>query len=279
MEDGLSFELISDILGRGIQTWFVPGSSPSEWEPLQRRVPDAEITLIGVSPYDLNEQILCDYHANVVPLKQTIEDLWQSGVELQYSRHVISQYPMMYLRMLFPTAGRSQGVMGRIREQLGRLLGLSVAMEIEAGPVVPTGKASTKSEKISNWSQGRMMRRIAAMRDDFQGKLSFAGPKNLALIRMLRNGQQQGLTVVAVLPVSPAFTKAFLTPEVSIQFESALSGIQLSVPEAHWIRLDRESSLNSNDYFWDLVHMNMFGQKIATEIFLRELKTLSDTRV
>jgi hypothetical protein len=83
--------------------------------------------------------------------------------------------------------------------------------------------------------------------------------------------------VVVVLPVSPAYVKEFLTEDVNREFEKALAEARTSVPTAHWIRLDQMNELSSNEYFWDLVHMNSYGQKIATEAFLarwRESKGL-----
>ena len=73
MLDGLSWKRISNAFEEGIENWFVAGSSPSEWEPLQRRASNARLTFIVVSAYDLNEQFLCDYRAGVVPLTQSIK--------------------------------------------------------------------------------------------------------------------------------------------------------------------------------------------------------------
>ena len=53
MLDGLSWKRISEAFNQGIENWFVAGSSPSEWEPLQRRANKARLTFIVVSPYDL----------------------------------------------------------------------------------------------------------------------------------------------------------------------------------------------------------------------------------
>jgi hypothetical protein len=59
---------------------------------------------------------------------------------------------------------------------------------------------------------------------------------------------------------------------VTREFEEMLADIQHKVPQAHWIRLEQLDELNSNEYFWDLVHMNTYGQKIATEVFLGQLR-------
>ena len=81
MLDGLSWKRISKAFGQGIENWFVAGSSPSEWELLQGRASNTRLTFIVVSAYDLNEHFLCDYRAGVVPLNQSIKDLWQSGAD------------------------------------------------------------------------------------------------------------------------------------------------------------------------------------------------------
>ena len=44
-----------------------------------------------------------------------------------------------------------------------------------------------------------------------------------------------------------------------------------SVPEATWVRLDRLEGLTSSEYFFDLVHLNAYGQRIATPEFVKAL--------
>ena len=65
--DGLSWCRISDVLDLRIEGWGVAGSSTSEWERFQNRAKQARLTVIVVSPYDLNENFLCDFRAEVVP--------------------------------------------------------------------------------------------------------------------------------------------------------------------------------------------------------------------
>lgn len=279
MEDGILFEEISRVFGIGIESWFVPGSSPPEWEVFQRQADEDRLTFIVISAYDLNEHFLCDFRANVVPLNQSVKDLYQSRSDWRYSKRLLSQYPMKYIRFLFPTAGRSGGVMGKLRERLSKLFLLSAALEIEAeaGPVVPSGKvfvSLVNTERISNWSQGKMIRRIAGMRGASGNRHTFDGIKQLAFQRMLQYGQRRGRVVVVVLPVSPVYVKEFLTPEVAYQFENALAVSQRNVPQAEWIRLDQLPELKSNEYFSDLVHMNTYSKKIATEELLLQLDRL-----
>jgi len=167
-----------------------------------------------------------------------------------------------------------------VREKIKRLVGSVYRMESEAGPTLSFNEtASTreeaKTERIGNWPEGRMLRRLAAMRGEFQGKHTFSGPKNLAFLRMLRQAQEQGRAIVVVLPISPVYSKEFLTPDVKREFEEALAKLQHRVPQAQWFRLDQLDELNSKDYFWDLVHINFYGQQIATKAFLTQLRKTS----
>ncbi len=77
---------------------------------------------------------------------------------------------------------------------------------------------------------------------------------------------------MVVLPVSPAYTREFLTLSEWQDFEEMLTVVQGSISKVHLVRLDQLKLLNSNEYFWDLVHMNSYGQKIATDAFLSKLR-------
>ena len=74
--------------------------------------------------------------------------------------------------------------------------------------------------------------------------------------------------------VADAYAKEFLTSEVKRGFEQALADAKHSFPKVQWIRLDHMKELNANEYFWDLVHMNGLGQKIATKEFLHQYMDL-----
>jgi hypothetical protein len=279
MLDGLSWARISKDFGQGIENWFVAGSSPSEWEPLQRRASHARLTFIVVSAYDLNEHFLCDFRAEVVPLNQSVKDLWQSGTDWPFAKRVLSQYPLQALRFLFPTLGRSDGVMVGVREKLSELLRPWVKLDNEAGPTVGSGSdpasEEVKTGRVTDWSKARRLRRLTLMRSACQGKHTFEGSKKLAFLRMLQRARQQGRVVVAVLPVSPIYSEEFLAAGASEQFEKSLADLERRVPQAHWVHLETLPALNSNEYFWDFVHMNADGQRIATEAFLSNIRTKS----
>ena len=275
MLDGIWWQRISEKVSETVETWFVAGSSPSEWEVLQHRAPYVHLTFITLSIYDLNDDFLCDYRANVVPLHQTIDDLRQSHSDWQFSKRVLSQYPLKYMRAFFPTVGRSDGVMVGVRGKLARLLSPWTNIAPEAGPTIEAESNASaendKKEKLTDWTQARVLRRIALMRSACGGKHRFDGPKKLALLRMLEQAQRQGTVIVTVLPVSNIYNEEFLTPEVAAQFEASLSAIERAVPAAKWFRLDQLPQLKSDEHFWDLVHLNVYGQRIATKAFLAQL--------
>lgn len=148
-------------------------------------------------------------------------------------------------------------------------------IEAEAGPAVGDGNApgteNQHRDKFTEWTQAHVLRRIALMRTACGGKHRFDGPKKLALLRMLEQAHRQGDVVVIVLPVSGIYTREFLSPQVAAQFEATLSAARQAVPAARWFRLDQVAGLNSDDNFWDFVHLNVYGQQIATKAFLEQL--------
>ena len=150
---------------------------------------------------------------------------------------------MSYLRVLYPTAGRSDGVMVGVREKVKKLAYAGFPLESEAGPTLSLNNTALtqdyKKESITNWPPDRTLRRLAGLRSGSQGKHEFNGPKKLALLRMLHQAQQRGHTIVVVLPVSPVYAKEFLTSEVKRKFEEALTEARHNMPEAHWVRIDR----------------------------------------
>jgi hypothetical protein len=282
MGDGLAWPRICREIGEGVETWFVPGSSPAEWVSLQSFAPNAKLTFLVVSIYDLNEDSICDVRADLVPLHRAIQALWQSQSTWRFSRRVLSQYPLKYIRVLYPSAGRSEGVMIGLREKIRTLISPWLTITAEVGPKAPSGGEAAQgdiiqTDKISEWSSAKALRRVASMRSANQGRHSFQGPKEQAFIRMLHQGSKQGRVVVVVLPVSPIYAREFLPPYVMGAFEAMLVRAGRQTPDAKWVRLDQVSELNNNGNFWDLVHMNTFGQKIATETLLNQLQGFDNT--
>ena len=115
--DGVNWREVAGVLGLSIESWPVGGSSPAEWEQLQRRSPRASTTFVGVSLYDLNEAWLCDFRANIVPFRQTLRDLWESGADVAFAKRLSTWYTLAWVRTILPTAGRSDRVIFGLRDK------------------------------------------------------------------------------------------------------------------------------------------------------------------
>jgi len=268
---GVDWHKVSDALGERIGRWAVGGSTPSEWEQFQLRSDRAVRSFVVISAADLNEYALCDVRAAIVPLTQTVSDLWQVGADRQHWKRVLSQYPINAVRTFFPTVGRSDGVMTGIRDELGRIMRRSSAGDgPEAVGFGPEGDLALP-ERVTDWSPGRFQRRMVVERAACQGKHPFGGIKKAALVRLLQRAHRQGTVIGIVVPLSPFYQKEFLTPEVRRDFEMELASLQTAFPQTKWIRLDQLPALQDNTLFADFVHLNRDGQRIATRAFLNEL--------
>ena len=279
LEFDLSWGEVSAFLVQGIEKWGVAGSSPDIWEISQRVATNANLMIIGVSVYDLNELHVSAFRAGIVPLAQTIRDLWDSDADWQFSRRLLGQYQLMYVRRLFPTAGESDAVLVGLRTKLRERLNQASAEDREGAlflPSEPILEFGELTARVSDWPAARLLRRLALLSAENGGKHAFNGPKRLAFHRMLRRAQQQGRVIVVVLPVAQAYVDTFVTPDVVNRFEQTLTEAFRIVPEARVIRLDRVQSLTSHDYSFDLVHLNSAGRRIATAAFLSQLQERSE---
>jgi hypothetical protein len=272
--DGIDWGQISEVLGGTIQSWVTPGSTPSEWEVEHRRSLNVNRAFIVVSPYDLNEYFLCDFRADIVPLGQTIQDLHYCGFDRQLCKRILSQYPQTFVRKLFPTVGRSDGFMVGIRAKLHQLVSGVASMEVIDAPKLGSTRTSEIVERVSDWSPARLQRRLVLMRTGFQGKHWFNGPKKMAIARLLKESGLQGQVVMVVMPLSPIYQKKFLDSSVMQRFEEALEDLQHRSPQTRLVCLDQLPALNNNSMFYDLVHLNRYGQQIATAKFLEQLRSL-----
>jgi hypothetical protein len=269
---GIDWNKVSEATGCPIESFATAGGSPPEWEAVHSRTKMPKRTFVVVSPPDLNEWFLCDFRAEIVPLSQTLRDLHQSNPAPDLSKKILRQYPTMFTRKLFPTVGRADGVMVGIRSKLQKLFSRGPASD--EGEMVKFGGTgpSEINEKVSDWSEARLQRRLLLVRNACQGKYSFGGPKQLALMRLLRQAATEGEAVLIVVPVPPVYQKEFLAPEVMRDFEKTLATIQKGCPAAKVLRLDQVPSLEDNDKYFDIVHMNASGQAIATQELLSQLK-------
>ena len=235
--NGIDWREVSDALGSPIARWGIAGGTPSEWEQMQLRSDRARRTVVVVSAVDMNEYALCDFRAEIVPLAQTIGDLWQSGADVAFSRRILSQYSISAVRVFFPTVGRSDGVLTGIRDRLRSLVrGRSPGQATEAFGFGPKGDLAP-IERVSDWEPGRLQRRMVLTRAACQNKHAFNGLKKAALERLLLKDSEHGEVILVVLPMSPFYQKEFLTPSVRQEFERALvesrtpvAGIEVDTP-------------------------------------------------
>jgi len=276
LQFGLSWPEISHTLGQGIENWGVGGSTPSEWEVFQQSATNCDLTIVGISAYDLNENHLCDTRANIVPITQTIHDLWISQADWQFSKRLLSQYPLAFLRRLFPTAGNSDAVLVGLRRKLPERWRSSAAAADRANSMVLPSEAvmdfGGSKEKLSEWPKSKILRRMALMRSENRGVHSFDGPKYLSLRRILQHADKQGRILVVVVPVAPVYSREFLTTDSKERFETVVAELKQSYPQAQIVRLDHVPALNSDQNFSDPVHLNAEGKQIATAAFLNAVK-------
>jgi lysophospholipase L1-like esterase len=68
------------------------------------------------------------------------------------------------------------------------------------------------------------------------------------------------------------YFRELVTREALERFETVISEARRKFPDAIWIRLDQAPQLKSDEYYWDLVHLNAPGQALATRLLLAELK-------
>jgi hypothetical protein len=275
LQFGLSWPEVSATIGQGVENWGVGGSSPDIWEVSQGSASNSNLMIVGVSAYDLNEHHLCNFRAHIVPINQTLHDLWHLKTGWPFSKRVLSQYPLAWLRVLFPTAGQSDAVLVGLRRKLRDFTGSTPTADDQANALILPSKAILKfgdtTEKLSDWPVDKALRRMALQRNEIHGMHGFDGLKKLAFLRMLERARQRGRAIVVVMPVSPSYAREFLKPDVVRSFESALADARKAAPQALFVRLDQVDALHSDEYYSDFVHLNAAGRRIATEAFLKQL--------
>ena len=267
---GVGWAEVAKTMGLRMQGWAVPAGSVIEMEVLQSQVPAARVTFLGIGVSDLNENYVSDFRAEIVPMRSALKGLWAAHSEWPLARRVISQYPLSYLRMLYPTAGRSTTIMVGAREVLRSLRPSKKSSEPNERAVVAS-ESNDHNENITSWPEARLVRNIGDLRASAGGNFAFKGPKRDALFRFMKRGEEMGKMVMLIMPLSPTYQKEFLTEAVQRQFNEALADAQKKTPDALWIRLDNAPELKSDELYWDLVHLNAPGQAIASKIVLEQL--------
>jgi hypothetical protein len=270
---GFDWDLIAKDFSRHIIRITTPAASPCELEVLQAEVPETDFTIIGISVSDMDEDVISDFRANVVPFTWTWRDLRGSGADGTLVRRTISQYPLWYARLLFPTAGRSVGLLVSFRRVARELMHRHAGSESDPLPTF-NDSSGFPTNRISDWDRGRVLRNVESQRVACGGNHSFSGPKQLALERMLRWAAVRGKVVVVVIPESPLYQQEVIDPLVTQSFEKALADMAGRVPAAKWIRMDRIPGLRSNELYWDLVHLNAEARPLATAELLKQLEPI-----
>lgn len=180
----LSWSQVSEAMGQGIETWGVAGSSPDIWEQWQKQRPQSNVTVIGVSLFDLNETHLADARACVVPLSRTVEDLWSTHPDSALSHRILSQYSLKYVRLLFPTAGDADKVLVGLRSKaaglLGRQAGLAEHEGVMVEPPPPMLGATESTSSVNEWSSDHLIRRLAVLRAENRGQHEFLKVQRIA---------------------------------------------------------------------------------------------------
>lgn len=272
---GLSWPKVSESFGEGIENWSVGGSSPEVWEVFQQPRSNSAMTIVGVSVYDLNEMRLTAERASYVPFAETISDLCASKPGPEVSRRILMQYAVKYLRLLFPATGQMDKVLVGLRSKASEALGFQDALKEHEGVVVERDGVLDPGEftmKVSTWSSGRILRRLAALREDNHGVHEFLhGPKRRAFERILLRARRNGPVIVVVLPVSRSYAQEFLDKSTLDEFERLLNQDLKIAPEAMLVRLDRIPGITDDSYFADLVHLNTYGRRLTTPAFLKEV--------
>ncbi|MFO1313546.1 MAG: hypothetical protein U1F41_15940 [Burkholderiales bacterium] len=268
--DGIDWSRVASALGGRIESWATAGSSPSEWEYFDRSIAGATETIIVVSAYDLNEHWLSDYRAAIVPFGDAMRDMRLCGFDKDLCKRILSQYPQELVRVLFPSAGRSDGVLVGLRAKLVPLLTRQSDDDSARAPAAVPGP-SDNVEKLSEWPVARLQRRLALLEQAITRRHAFDGPKRRSLERLIRSARARGTVTIVVMPVSGVYRQSFLTPQLMAALDNEVDNLASRDSGVSAIRLDRLQALDDDALFADFVHLNKFGQAIATSALLERI--------
>jgi hypothetical protein len=236
------------------------------------RPPPGKWTFLGISLFDFNENYISDFRADIVPLGAAFTTLHESQSSGAHSKRVLAQYPIKYIRTVFPTAGRSTAVMVGIRAELKSLLRRRPTNGEETDRPVISTKNNPHQEGIDAWTPARLLRNLGPMRSRIGSQLVYGGQKWHSLLRYVERGSESGQVILVVIPESPTYRAELVTPAALQQFETRLAELQKRYPDLVCVRLDQAPELRSDALYWDLVHLNAPGQEIATKVLLARLK-------
>jgi hypothetical protein len=261
---GVDWQSISRDLDGPIRGFAVAAGSVYEMEVLQRSVPSPRCTFLGIGVFDFNENYISDFRADIVPLGGAVKDLGRVGAPWLHQKRVLSQYPLKYLRALFPTAGRSVHVMAGVREKFRSLLPRGKPVVESSDRAVISSESNSHIDDITTWPDARIRRNLADICANGGNEIRFDGEKHSALMQFLSHAEKEGAVVLVIFPQSQTYHREFITPEVQRQFESVIAESQKQTPGLICVRLDQMPELQSDIFYWDMVHLNAPGQAIAT---------------
>jgi hypothetical protein len=267
------WKTVAQECSKHIKFVYLPGGSPCELEVLEKQLPDSDFTIIGVSLGDMDDDAFSDFRAAVVPMARTWEDLWESRADEDLVQRLTREYCLRYVRLAFPTAGRSAMVLVQIRSTADHLMGrqLDPMRDIVPGFNATAGETTNR---VSDWDASRRLRKIEVQREFSASRHWFGGPKRLALERMLRFATSRGKALVIVMPESPLYQEEVIDPAVKQKFDESLRDLAGRAPAVKWIRMDRLPQLRNNDLYCDLMHFNAYGRALAMPELLQRLKSI-----
>jgi hypothetical protein len=270
---GLDWDRVAREFSRPVKILATPAASPCELELLAAAVPTNAATILGIAASDMDEEVLSDFRSENVPLARTWQDLRESHADGTLARRTLGQYPLRYLRVLYPTAGRSTGVLVGFRQAARAFIHRHASSISEPLPTF-NNAAGWPTNKISDWDSGRLLRNTSQQRGLSAERHSFDGPKRLALERMLRVALARGKAIIVVMPNSPIYNHDVINDSIEAEFQKELGEIAREFPAVQWIRLDQIPALQSDALYWDLVHLNADGRPVASNELLRQLKPI-----
>ena len=247
--------------------------SPAEFEFLLSDSANNSSLIIFTSIFEMSEGMISPSRTSLVPFLQSVQDTWDMVLGWEQTKTLLWKYPLDSLQEVFPTLGRSWEVQVLARDKIRALLGRSSAPASDDGPIDLNPTSNEIQSSLLDWDAGRLERNVAQMQQmNVSLHSNFTGPKSRALERILTRSRQSGtFNFVVILPVSPTFINRNLDREAVNAFDLALIKLQERHPDALIIRLDNEGSLQNDDLFWDLVHMNARGQASTTALLLERL--------
>jgi hypothetical protein len=268
---GLDWGDIATNTGWWVRRYDIPGASPCEMEVGQELITNVTVSVMVISAFDMDEGYFSNFRCALAPLGQTVQDLKESQSSWAFTKRTLSHYPEYWLQKVFPTAGSAMGVFVGLRAQW-RAWSKSGGASDKA--VLNGSDAGLPADRISTWNEGRLLRNAATLNAAAQGVHFYGGPKYQSLLRMLNKARARGQVYAVVMPVSPEYRRLF-GEKIMRAFEDSMAGLERDCPGTKFVRLDRAKVLNDDSYFWDLVHLNVYGRPIATRELEQRLRELA----